>query len=166
MGFLFDFKGFLSLGVVHILLCRVLGLELDTSSDLRWYSCVGPCTGGSFGLVLINFIGRGLGTFRKGLVLWSISSWLSNSVVLDELGLVNRLEAGIFRKVKVTDRGTGGPNSAECLRIQSFNLEFSKGDWRIIPKPVIQKEESMNNFKRVRKVLSCLNKSLAIKLQS
>ncbi|RIB08859.1 hypothetical protein C2G38_2044803 [Gigaspora rosea] len=83
MGFLFDFEGFLSLGVVHILLCRVLGLELDTSSDLRQYSCVGPCTSGSFGLVLINFVGRGLGTFRKGLVLWSISSWLSNSVVLE-----------------------------------------------------------------------------------
>ncbi|RIB15278.1 hypothetical protein C2G38_2039494 [Gigaspora rosea] len=93
-------------------------------------------------------------TYRRGL-------FCSTTLDRDELGLVNRLEAGIFRKVKVTDRGTGGPNSAERLRIRSFNLEFSKGDWRIIPKPVIQKEESMNNFKEVRKVLICLNKKFS-----
>ncbi|RIB14194.1 hypothetical protein C2G38_2323489 [Gigaspora rosea] len=99
MGFLFDFEGFLSLGVVHILLCRVLGLELDTSSDLRWYSCVGPCTGGSFGLVLINFFGMVL----EGLVLLHYTrSGLCGYE--NELGLVNRLEAGIFRKVEVMDR--------------------------------------------------------------
>ncbi|RIB04030.1 hypothetical protein C2G38_2048780 [Gigaspora rosea] len=86
------------------------------------------------------------GSVGTCLVLWDLG--IESFVV----GIVNTIKVGFGIKKKIelmVETGDWGPSL------------YHIGYRRIIPKPVIQKEESMNNFKEVRKVLICLNKKFS-----